>query len=215
MCISTTSRSSRKASSRPCDPTAPVRGGLRSVELKLVEARPPRPDDRRGQARRRLRGGRRGRGEARRQEGEGRPSGACSTAPPSRRSSTTPPPCATPITFEAEAEKPTRACEEQEGHAGAGRGRTRRTSSTQPADARRRAIEDDEPEPTSGRRRPRRTGRRRPRRSGRAVGHAGDAAARSRRRQSYGAVRETRTSDVRRADEGNGRPAPRIHVPPS
>ena len=65
------------------------RGGL-DGRAEARRARPPRPDGRRGK----LDGGYEvvvaRRIEARRQEGEGRPSGVCSKASPSRRSSTTP-----------------------------------------------------------------------------------------------------------------------------
>ena len=84
-------------------------GGRWHDRAEARRGRPPRPDCRRRQARRRLRGRRRRRVEAGRQEGEGehraraRRRGVCERSPTSAAT------VVSPITFEAEAEKPTRA----------------------------------------------------------------------------------------------------------
>ena len=198
------------------DDAAPGRTGRggRDDRAEARRARPPRPDDRRRQARRRLRGRRRGRVEARRQEGEGRPSGACSKASPTRRCVDDAAAAPTPITFEAEAEKPDARVEEQEGR-------------REPAEADAGGV--DELDDADGRTTPpieddaavsRRSGDVVVGRGGRPAQEEADAprdarrarAARSRRPR---ASPQTRDDDAHCGRAATAVRAPRIHVPPS
>ena len=185
-------------------PAAPFEEGA-SLELKLVEVGLYDPTAGVGKVDG-WNGRRLGRGEARREEGLRRPSAACSTAPRTRRSPTTrsrP----TPITFEAEAEKPTRAPRGEEGGAAGRRaraGRRGRESSSRGRRDRgrgggRRGADVAEDEPSAdGTPKKKRTRR-------------GTRGGRGRKKPS--APARPKASDASPADD-NGRPAPRIHVPP-
>ena len=107
MSISITSRSSRQGKLDVAPSGDARRGGGRG-RAEARRGRPPRSGGWRRQARRRLRGRRRRGVEARREEGEGTRSAARSQASRSRRWPTAEV-APSPITFEAEAEKPMRA----------------------------------------------------------------------------------------------------------
>ena len=114
----------------------------------------------------------------------------------------------TPITFEAEAEKPMRASRSKKDVEPAEADEADELDEPADADA---AIEDDEPEPTSGDLvlaepdgEPKKKRTRRGTRGGRS------------RKKPAPSPTASADADVDvPADEGNGRPAPRIHVPPS
>jgi predicted RNA-binding protein with TRAM domain len=115
----------------------------------------------------------------------------------------------TPITFEAEAEKPMRASRSKKDVEPAEADEAEGLD--EPADVA-AAIEDDEPEPASGDLvaepdgQPKKKRTRRGTRGGRSRKKPTDAPAASTDADADGDAP---------ADEGNGRPAPRIHVPPS
>ena len=193
-------------------PAAPVAEGSRA-RAEARRGRPPRPDGRRRQARR-LRGRRRRRREARRQEGRRRASAACSTAPPTRRSLSRRRRGAAPITFEAEAEKPTRASRsKKDGRAP----RTSRRARDGGRRASRRRSRTSRAEVDGGRASTARTAKPRPAADGGAEEEA-DAPRHARRPQPQEAGRRGAADGAHEqpARPANGRPQrPRIHVPPA
>ena len=187
-------------------PDAPVEEGA-TIELKLVEVGLHDPTAGVGK----LDGGYEvvvaRRVEARRQEGEGDASDARSRALPSRRSPTTPSPPPTPITFEAEAEKPMRASRSKKDVELVEADELDEPDEPEDADA---AIEEDEAEPAPGEVVADADGQPKKKRTRR-----GTRGGRSRKKPAATAAASADDGVDVPADESNGRPAPRIHVPPS